>query len=214
MKKYLSLDNHHTELIAAIVGNIKKYYPKGIDSFDPEFMKFPGILKASDIIYQNIGPREQKPGPCTKQWRSLLKSLRKSGAENIRDTTYGFVPGFSADLILEHFEDESLMRTKRIAFAVSLIAPFYSICGVDETSIKEKDDEVRRSYHVINVVTASPYKEFENDFKEIEQQINKYFPGYKIIPFELCMRHIEGVQTPFSMGQDCTVNNAFFNHLF
>ena len=214
MKKYLLLDNHHTKLISAIVENIKKYYPKDIDSFNPEFMKFPGIIKAFDIIYENIGPPEQKPGPYTRKWRSLMKSLRKSGAENIRGTTYGFVPGFSADLILENFEDEYLTRTKRIAFAVSLIAPFYSICGIDETSIKEKDDEFGRGYHAINVVTASPYKEFANDFKEIELQINKYFPDCKIIPFELCMRYVEGVQTPFSMGQDCTVYNAFFNHLF
>jgi hypothetical protein len=213
-KKYLSLDNHNTPLISSIVEHVKKYYPKGITSFDEEFMKFPGIIKAYEIIYENIGPPEQKPGPFTKQWHSLIENLCSLRTENIRITTYGFVPAFSADLILENFEDESLTRTKRIAFAVSLIAPFYSICGIDETSIKEKGDEFGRGYHAFNVVTPSPYKEFENGFKEIERQINTYFPTHKIIPFEFGMRHIEDVQTPFSMGQDCTIYNAFFNHLF
>ena len=213
MKKYLSLSNNNTKLLSSIAENIKKYYPIGMDRFHPEFMKFPGIKQASDIICANIGPPDQKPGPFTKKWRSLMENLRKSGAD-IEGTTYGFVPSFSADLILESFEDDSLTRTKRIAFAVSMIAPFYSICGIDETSIKEKAPGFARSYPAINVVTASPYHEFENDFKEIERQIKRYFPAYRIIPFELCMKHIEGVQTPFSMGQDCTVYNAFFNHLF
>jgi len=214
MIRYLPLDNNHNKLASAIADAIKTYYPAGIDSFDSVYSEFPGIVKAYEIIYKNIGPPEQKPGPQAVIWTSLLRELCARGTKEIKETTYGFVPGFSADLILQQFEDDSHTRTKRIAFAVSLIAPFYSICGIDETSIKEKGDESVRSYHAINVVTASPYMEFEADFKEIEQQINKFFPNYKIIPFDLCMSHIEGVQTPSSMGQDCTVYNAFFNHLF
>ena len=215
MIKYFPLDSTRaTSMNSEIANTIKQYYPRGLSNFDPEYGKYPGIIKAHEIICENIGPPEQKPGPYTKKWHSLIKSLRENSEKQIKGTTYGFVPGFSADLILENYEYESFTYTKRIAFAVSMLGPFFSICGIDETFVKEKDREFGGAYNAINVVTASPYKEFEGDFDGIKLLIEKYFPNYKFVPFDVCMMHIKDVQTPHSMGQDCTIYNALFNHLF
>jgi len=214
INKYFSLENQRDPVLAEVAGTIREIYPIGLNTLSPEYNQYPGIIKAYEIIGENIGPPEQKPGPYAKIWSSLLKSLRSTNGKRINGTTYGFVPGFSADLILESYEDESLTRTKRIAFAVSLIGPFYSICGVDETSVKEKGDEFGRGYHAINVVTASPFKEFERDFNCIKKLIEEKFLEYKFIPFNACMMHIKDMETPHSAGQDCTVYNALFNHLF
>ena len=215
MKKYFPIDNaSKISLFSEIADTIIQYYPKGLNSFDAEYSKYPGIIKAKEIISENTGPPEQKLGALSKKWGSFLKSLRENIDNEIRGTTYGFVPGFSADLILEHFEDKALIRTKRIAFAVSMLGPFFSICGVDETFIKEKEREFESGYHAINVVTASPYKEFEKDFLAVKLLIERNFVDYKFIPFDDCMLFIKDVETPNSMGQEGTVYNALFNHLF
>ena len=215
MKKYFPFDNARPgSLYSEIANCIKQYYPNGLSSLHDEYHLYPGIVKRNEIIAENIGPPGQKLGPQSKKWEALLKFLNKNADKPIEGTTYGFVPGFSADLILEKFENGTLSYTKRIAFAVSLLGPFFSICGIDETTIKHEDDDFQRYYPAINVVTASPYKEFENDFNGIKYSMQKYFPDYKFIPFYICMMHLDGVQTPDSIGQEETVYNALFNHSF
>jgi hypothetical protein len=211
MKKYYPLDNEHaTGLYKAIGETIEYFYPVGLSAWDAEYHEFPGIKELNEILGEQIGNDKN----YKKSWGSFLKKLRKESDKQITSTTYGFVPGFSADLILDSYEDEVLRRVKRIAFAVSLIGPFYSICGIDETFIKDKRDDLPISYHAINVVTGSPYKEFETDFNLIEGVIKNEFPGYKLVPFEICMKYLHNVETLHSMGQEGTVYNALFNHLF
>jgi hypothetical protein len=211
MKKYFPLDtNHRTELYSALAKTIKHFYPVGVSTVVSEYHEYPGIKELGDITEDNIGNNKN----YRKRWTSFLNKLRKELGKEINGTTYGFVPGFSGDLIIERYEDEVLIRIKRMAFAVSLIGPFYSICGIDETMIKEDDAKFPRFYHSINVVTASPYKEFENDFNCVQYWINKSFTGYKLVPLNVCMMCLKDIETPNSIGQEGTVYSALFNHLF
>ena len=211
MKRYFPLDNKHAAgLYKTIAETIKHFYPVGLSSFDKEYYKYPGMIELGEILATQIGDNKN----YIKSWGAFLKKLRKESGKALKATTYGSVPGFSGDLILETYEDEVLRRVKRIAFAVSLIGPFYCVCGIDETFIKDERDERPISYHAINVVTVSPYKEFEAGFNTIENHIKKEFSGYRFIPFETCMRYLQNLETRHSMGQEGTVYNALFNHLF
>ena len=209
MKKYFPLDSNYNALYKQLGETIKTFYPAGISTHEPEYHEFEGIKKLQEIIWEGIGVRKN-----IRNWAEFVKRIGAKLNKEVNGTTYGSRPGYSADLILEEYEDDALIRIKKLSFAVSLLGPYYSMCGIDETTIKTLDDEFRRGYTAINVVTVSPFKEFEVDFLFIEQQINKKFKDYKIVPFEICMNFIKDVETLDSMGQEGTVYNALFNHLF
>jgi hypothetical protein len=210
MKKYFPFDSAYpTEQYLAIGKTIKHFYPTGVSSLDPEYHEYPGIIELKELIGNNMPDKNYR-----KRWVNLLDKIHKESGKQIELTTYGFPPSLSANLILEHVEHGSLTYIKRIAFAVSFLGPFYSICGVDETFIREDHDEFPRNYHAINCVTASPYKEFESDFNGIKHLIQKKFPGYQFVPFWISMMHLKDIETLTSIGQEGTVYNALFNHLF
>ncbi|MDR6945176.1 hypothetical protein [Mucilaginibacter pocheonensis] len=212
MKYYFSLefDPSRSKLLNDIGQAIEKYYPIGFDPDLPEYHQQPGYIKRGDIINENIANANN----YQERWGSFINELEQQLDKTILSTTYGFVPGFSADLILEKYEDESLVRIKKISFAISLIGPFFSICGIDETFIKEKNDELKRSYNAINVATVSPYEEFEKDFNYLQNKIEEQFKDYTFVPFRTAMHYIKDFKTPDSIGEDSTLYNALFNHLF
>src|ERR1700744_136965 len=211
MIKYLdNLNQTSFKLYRDIADTISRYYPKGNHPFDENYSKSQEIMGAFDIIYKNIGTPKQKTGSLAKLWRSLLKEIKGNSLSEIEGTTFGFCPGFSADMILEKYEDKSLIRIKRIAFAVSMLGPFYSICGIDETIIKADE----KFYHAINVVTVSPYKELESTFNLIKGAIEKIYPEYAFLPFDTCMLRVKDTYSLNSLGEEDTVYSFLFNHLF
>ncbi|MDN5287744.1 MAG: hypothetical protein JWR38_4018 [Mucilaginibacter sp.] len=212
MKNYFSLQVNpaKSKLLNDIGTTIEKYYPIGIDPDLPEYHQYPGYIKMGELMSENIANADN----YQERWVSFTGQLEQQLNKTIIGTTYGFVPGFSADLILEKYEDESLIRIKKIAFAVSLIGPFFSICGIDETFIKEKDDEFMRSYYAINVVTISPYKEFEKDFNYLLNKIEEKYKDYQFVPFRTAMSYIKDFKTPKSIGEDATLYNVLFNYRF
>ncbi len=204
--KYFSLENQRDPVLIEVAKTIRELYPIGINAYSPEYHEYPGIKKIKALMAENIGNNKN----YNKIWSSLLKKLRKESGKEINSTTYGVGPGFSGDLVLEKYEDQSLIRVKRIAFAVSLIGPFYSICGVDETFIKDEG----KSYHAINVVTTSPYKEFEGAFNGIKYGIENQFKDYRLVPFLACVQSLKDLDVLNSHRQEGTVYGALFNHLF
>ncbi|MCO5945979.1 hypothetical protein [Mucilaginibacter flavidus] len=209
MKKYFPLDSSYNSLFKQLGETIKAFYPAGLSSYEPEYHEYAGIKKLQEIIWEGIGVRKN-----FRNWSAFVKRVSAKLNKEVDGTTYGLMPGYSADLILERHEDNMLIREKKISFAVSLLGPYYSICGIDQTTIKLLDDEATRYYEAINVVTVSPYREFEADFIFIEQQITKKFKGYKIVPFDICMDFIKDVETLYSMGQEGNIYSALFNHMF
>jgi hypothetical protein len=212
MKRYLSLDpKPHNKLAAEIAEAIKEFYPIGVSRESPEYNTHPGVIKMNEIIEDNILNNKN----YRQRWGAFLKKLGKDlkkSAEDLHSTTYGLRPGFSADLILERYEDDVLTRIKKLSFAVSLIAPFFTIYGIDETGIKEKDHEFGGTYSAINVITVSPFKEFENDFHYLQRKIEERFIAYKFVPITMSLALVKELNNEFV--QDAKVHNALFNHLF
>ena len=187
MKHYFSFEGYPDNLRNEIGKAIEEYYPVAIDQQSAEYFEYPGIKKLQEIMQENIANKTT----FNELWKSFLVKLRKGLKKKIHSTIYGYVPGFSADLILERYEDEAMLRLKKISFAVSLIGPFFSICGVDETFIKEKDHPTK-AYTSINVITVSPYKEFQKDFLYLKEKIEEAFNGYQFVPMIAGLSFLEG----------------------
>lgn len=209
MHRYFDLDGHPPGLYKVIADTIINTYPEGLMPDEPEYHQYEGIKRFDELVGDNI---IHKTGTIARAWRQVLQHIARELPGEIRGTTYGPKPGLSADLILEKYQDEVLIRIKRVAFAVSLIGPLYTVCGVDETFICEKGEP--GMYHAINRVTASPFKEFEHPFNFIQRAIKAECSGYKFVPFEVAMKFVKNLHTTSYTGEQCTVYNALFNHLF
>src|SRR4051812_47711882 len=135
MKKYFPLDSDYNELHKQLGETIKTFYPAGMSSFEPEYHEYAGIKKLQEIIWEGIAVRKN-----FRNWSAFVKRVSAKLNKEVNGTTYGLMPGYSADLILERYEDSMLIREKKISFAVSLLGPYYSICGIDQTTIKLSDD--------------------------------------------------------------------------
>ncbi|SDE30910.1 hypothetical protein SAMN05216464_105178 [Mucilaginibacter pineti] len=207
MIRYFPLDNTHNKLYAEIGETIKEHYPIGVINDTPEYKEHPGIKKIMAIISENAAQNKK----FNKPWIDFLKKLRSGSKKKIYNNSLLTDVAFSGELILESYEDNALFRTKKIIFSVSLIAPFFSICGVDETAIKERGDGFKRAYPAINVITESPFEEFENDFIYVQTEIEKKFTGYKLVPVRVSMCHVKDLHTPNLSDK---LHNALFNGYF
>lgn len=210
MIRYFSLDNKHNKLYAEISETIKQYYPLGIKTDSPEYNEHPGVKKLLAIVEENMTRNKE----FYKPWREFLIKLRSGSTKKIHNSSLPSEYSFSGELILERYQDKSLRRIKKLIFSVSLIGPFFSLFGVDETFIKENDNELASGYHAINVITESPFKEFEENFNYLRSEIEKQFTGYKLVPVRICLLNVEGLHTPYGSLEECKVYNALFNGYF
>lgn len=160
MIRYFPLDNRNKKLYAEIGEAIKHYYPIGVMPDSPEYNEHPGIKKIMAIMEENATQNKK----FNKPWGDFLKKLRSGSKRKIQNNSFFTDLSFSGELILERYQDDALLRIKKIVFSVSLITPFFTVFGVDETVIKEKANELAYGYSAINVITESPYMEFETDF--------------------------------------------------
>lgn len=210
MITYFPLDNHHTPLFAEIGQAIKNLYPIGLHVDDPQYNEYPGIKKIAAVIEQNMTDNKRFNEP----WKAFLKQLKSTAKKRVQNCGYAHELAFSGELILERYQDKSFSRTKKIVFSVSLISPYYTIYGLDETGIKDILRERPVEYRAINVITVSPYKEFEDKFNFLKSEIEQWFSGYKFIPVRICFSYIKELRTPSSYPNECTVHNALFNNPF
>jgi hypothetical protein len=145
---------------------------------------------------------------------SFEKEISERFNIEVIGTTYGQAPSFSCDLIIEIVEVDQLKRIKKLSIAVSLIGKFFTIYGVDETIIIEKNENIFDfNFHSINVLTTSPYREFETIFKDLKSMVEARFSDYKFVPFAINSMFIKGLQVRYLDKEECTIYNALFNHL-
>lgn len=210
MIRYFPLDNRNKKLYAEIGEAIKQYYPIGVMPDSPEYNEHPGIKKIMTIMEENATQNKK----FNKPWGDFLKKLRKGSKRKIHNCSYVHDVSFSGELILERYQDDALLRIKMIRFSVSLIAPYFTIYGVDETVIKEKADELAYGYRAINVITESPYMEFGTDFNYLQKEIEAQFVDYSFVPIRTSLLYVKGLHTPYFGPDECKLHNALFNGYF
>lgn len=210
MIRYFPLDNSHNKLYAEIGETIKQHYPIGVIPDSPEYNEHPGTKKIMSIMEENATQNKKFNRP----WNDFLKKIRTGSKRKIHNNSYLHDLSFSGELILERYQDDALLRIKKIRFSVSLIAPYFTICGIDETAIKEKANSLAYAYRAINVITESPYMEFETDFNYLQREIEAQFANYSFVPIRTSLLYVDGLRTPYFGPDECKLHNALFNRYF
>jgi len=209
MKIYLSLTNPQNQLSVKIAETINEYYPTGLEGNSEEYNKHAGIIKLNHLI----GEHMNNYNAYIKPWKSFLENLPKGFKSKIHNYGLPHQTSYGGELTLEKYEDDALIRKKKLIFNVSWLGNFYTIYGVDETYIRDKKamGEFDFQYHAINVITVSPHREFENSFNYLKTAIDEQFVGYKLIPFRVCCFYIKDLHTSYSYPHEATVYNTIFN---
>jgi hypothetical protein len=208
MKLHLSLTNPNNKLAAEIAAVIKEYYPIGLKANTDEYSNHPAFVKLNN----KIGEHMTNYNAYIKPWKSFLLNLPKGFKSKIHNHGFAHDISYGGELTLEKYEDEKLIRKKKIIFSVSWLGPFYTIYGIDETVIKDERDGRDLFYHAINVITVSPYKEFESAFNYLRAAIEENFKDYKFVPFMMCSSSITDLENLFNPYYNkATVNNTIFS---
>ncbi len=210
MNPYFPLDNHFNNLYGEIGETIKQLYPIGLARETDEYKAHPGIKSVTKVFEENGFHNAQ----FNKPWKEFLKKIKSGTKKKIHNISYLTNPSFSGELILERYHDDALCRVKKIVFSVSQVANFFTIYGVDETYIKEREKPSLNGYHAINVITESPYSEFESSFNYIHTAIAAHFVEYKLVPIRASLYTVKDLQTPYSDLQECSIHNALFDNSF
>ncbi len=190
---------------------IQFYYPIGIErSENSIYFKYPGIKKLNDIVVENI----QNGDNYNNVWGSFEKEIIERFNLEVVGTTLGQSPSFSCDLIIEKIEQGQLKKIKKLSLAVSLLGKFFTIYGVDETFIVDKNEDMFDfNFHAINVLTVSPFRELEILFKDLKSVVESKFVDYKFVPFAINSMLIVGLQVRALDDEPCNIYKALFNQL-
>ncbi|NRF37948.1 hypothetical protein [Pedobacter foliorum] len=207
MKHNFSFNTHNQDFWP-IYEAIKHIYPIGIKRISNAYFDYPGIKELGTKLGSAINEAE-----TYKSWTQFTEEISKHYNLEVIGTTYGQAPSYSADIIIEQTETETFKTVKKLSFAISLVGNFFTIYGVDETFIIEKGDGAYpMHYPSINIVTASPFKEFESIFKELKETIETKFNDYKFIPYAVNLMVIDGLQVMYlDDKEEYTIYNALFN---
>lgn len=188
---------------------IKHFYPIGIPKSDALvgnlYNAYPGMKELGELLTQHIHNHDN----FQQTWVKFTDEIQDETGKKVIGTTNGQAPSFSSSLLIHNETVGECTHQKELNFSVSLLGNFYQIYGVDETIIY--NDEERKYYISINVVTPSPFKEFKELFDFVEGKLKARFPAHKIIPYLFGQKYIRGLHLHYVDDEDCTVNQALFN---
>lgn len=199
--------NSKTHDFWEVYESIVKFYPIGLRRHQGKgiYFEYPRLKELERIIVENIHDEDN----FKKRWVNFHDSIGKELEMEIRGTTYGQAPSFSSELIIKDKMIENCKHEKKLHFSVSLVGNYYQIYGSDSITVREGTDRI--SYPSVNVITTSPYEEFEEVFKFVERKIKEKYPNHKIIPFRLGQFIIDGLQVRYLDDENCSINKALFN---
>jgi hypothetical protein len=207
MKFHLPLSKIQSDFYGELIETVTHYYPIGIKSSADSYHTFSGQVALSEIVIDNI----HKVKNYKSRWKEFENKLKFALNKKIWGETYATKPSFSASVIIKKSKHHDLIHIKKLHFSVSLLGPYYTIYGIDETAIVDEKDGRDLYYSAINTVTVSPYKEYESSFISLRELIEKQFTDYKFIPFKLHSKSIEGLFDPYHNDEEMTIYGALFD---
>jgi len=181
--------NSKTHDFWEIYHSIKKYYPIGLEQHLGEgiYYEYKGLRELEKIIVDNVHNDEN----YKERWVKFTDEMGHELNKEINGTTYGQAPSYSSSIILFRNTVENCLHVKALHFAVSFVGDYFQIYGLDLTTILDEVEErgFRKGYTAVNSVTSSPFAEFEETFKYVEQKLR--------------LRYVDEL--------NCSVNMALFN---
>ena len=193
--------NPNTHNFWPIYEAIKKYYSIGIQMNEGRGIhpKYNGHNAIVELLNEHIHDTDN----FNRSWTSFENYLGEKLNKKVQGTTMGQAPSLSSSIILKKEIFGDCTHSKELHFSVSLLGGFYQIYGVDNTRIYR--------FGATNVLTTSPYEEFKESFEFLENEIQKKYPDYRIVPFPIARSIINGLEVPYLNDKNCSVNKALFN---
>ncbi len=133
--------------------------------------------------------------------------------ENISPISFEeYTPGFLAKMPI--FRQENVFKHVRdLHIYISLIAPFYTIFGMDTISFDAEETGVPFSSNPI--LTISPTANFEPYFSKMHLFVKNSYSDYKFIPSKILDLKIPGLSIApdgNTVYHNCTLFQALFSH--
>lgn len=188
--------------------SINKYYPSGLVNESNNGIntqnqsRYKGQYELGTVIIENIHDETI----FNTKWKEIDLLIEKKTARAVERTTYGQAPCISGEIELQRSAMPGLVRLKKLNYFISLLGPYYSIIGSDESVISDNG-----THYVTNLLITSPINDYEEIYKLTETVFSEKLPGYRQIPFHLCKERINGLQVNYTDSED---TNYLFNALF
>ncbi|GLU55749.1 hypothetical protein [Dyadobacter frigoris] len=181
---------------------IKRNYPLSIKKDETGFFSsYPGLIELGHLLTKKFSE-----GGEYKKFTDFLLELESNIGKKIEDTTYGQAPSYSGYLEFETFTHENHKRTKELHFYISVLGPFYTIVGMDKNTVTVDWMTFQKPTYLI----ISPGSEYKENFIFLENNIERQFPGYKFVPYDIYSQNIEGLEVYYDTGNFNTVFNGIF----
>lgn len=186
---------------------IKTFYPIGLQRFEGSvYFDYPGIKKLEEIVVENIHHEsnyQEKWVRVTEEWQNDLNV-------KIIGTTMGQSPSFSSYLELKNVVYENRIITEELHFTVSLVGPFYTVFGIDRTTLKEEDNFYQQTHRTI----ISPHAAYSQLFGKLIEKIEEAFKGYRFVPYSIHRMFINGLSVRYRDEERNRIYHALFNDWF
>jgi hypothetical protein len=212
-----------------IYETIKRYYPIGIawqreDEEDFLSEDYPGTKELSKLIKENIFVRKN----FKERWGKCKEFLREQLRKPVQDTVIAWHPCYSGFISLKKTKGQDFTITKELHFAISLLGPYYTIYGLDRSEIRlprerptlrkeHQKENFDISHRADQVLTISPYLEYEQSFQSLQAKLTEWFANYKFVPYAVYSMQLEGLHTPIDVGKEANtgyIYSALFNLQF
>ena len=174
---------------------IRQYYPpKSAPRYSVErFQSSPGGEKISALMEENFFDKKT----YQEKWARLDRFVEKELNKPVNSTFSLANCCYSGEVVLEEDRSNDFVRSKKLHFYISVLGPFFSICGIDSSSVvlpENFDDGVKPvEFDAAHVVTVSPVFEYGATFNLLEAKLRASFPGYLFVPYQVGMSTIKNI---------------------
>jgi hypothetical protein len=97
-----------------------------------------------------INPKNYKA-----RWTKLNQFLKKEVRKPVHATVSLFNCCYSGEIVLEEIKNEDFIKSKKLNFYVSILGPFFSVCGVDSTTIFLSLDGLHGDVYPVTLMQAT-----------------------------------------------------------
>lgn len=204
MMDYLFFGNMQ---VINVLEDIKKYYPIGINRFDPAYWQHEGTVLRETLCSQKLNSKDYR------RWRAFVKkqSENNGGVLSYDCGAPLTLPSYYGSYLLDEQKIEKVIYRREIRFHVSVLASYYTIYGLDTISVKNHNDIFAEFEPLLFI---SPLDIYEKWFYTLQNKIETSYKDYRFLNFSTLQKRPKALSIPAANvkdGQDASVFNAFFS---
>jgi len=189
-----------------IFEQINKYYPIGIDRFDNVYNEYEGIDRIHELCQKKL---EKSP---YKRWKNLVEETSKvhAGVISFDYESPLFYQSYCGHYLLHREKTEIMTYEREIHFHVSVLAPYYTIYGLDKVSLTIKN-QGRCTFQPLLYV--SPINIYEKWFGTLREKIEAQYKGFEFLEHMFLKKRVKSlsvINAKIKDAQDASVFQAFF----